>query len=284
MNNFVYTDKQEFSKKLENMKKEGLENLHFLADFDNTLTKAFVNWKKIPSLNAILRETKWYFLDEINKKDIELFEKYHPKEIDPNLNIKEKIKYMEIWWKESFRNSIKWWITKKILKEIWKNEKIQLREWVKEFLEFLNKNNIPLIIISASWVGKLSIKYFLEEHNLLFPNIEIISNDFVWDKNWKAIDYKRPIIHSFNKSETLISNFPEIYSKIKNRKNVILLWDSLGDHHMVDGFEYKNLINIWFLNTKVEELLEEYKKRYDILVLNDGDFGVVNEILEEIKS
>ena len=53
---------------------------------------------------------------------------------------------------------------------------------------------------------------------------------------------------------------------------------------MVDGFLYKNLINIWFLNTKVEELLEEYKKRYDILVLNDGDFGVVNEILEEIKS
>ena len=39
----------------------------------------------------------------------------------------------------------------------------------------------------------------------------------------------------------------EIYKKIKDRKNIILLWDSLWDHHMSDGFDYDNIINIWFL-------------------------------------
>jgi len=54
-------------------------------------------------------------------------------------------------------------------------------------------------------------------------NIKIISNDFEWDKNGKAINYKKPIIHSFNKSETVLKDRPEIYEKVKNRTNVILL-------------------------------------------------------------
>jgi 5'-nucleotidase len=79
-----------------------------------------------------------------------------------------------------------------------------------------------------------------------------------------------------------LKEFPEIFEKIQNRKNVILLWDSLWDHHMVDGFDYENLIKIWFLNDKVDELLDEYKKRYDIVITWDWDFGVVNDIMKEI--
>ncbi len=282
-NNYIFTDKNYYNLVLDNIKNEGLDNLHFLADFDNTLTKAFVNWKRTPSLVSVLRWKDWLLWEEVAKKDIELFEKYHPKEIDPNLSIEEKIKYMEFWWKESFELFIESWLTKNILEEIWRTDKVELREWVKEFLEFLNQNNIPIVIISASWIWKLSIKYFLEENNIYYPNIEIISNDFIWDKNWKAIDYKRPIIHSFNKSETIISDFSEIYLKIKNRKNVILLWDSLWDHHMVDWFNYKNLIKVWFLNYKVNELIEEYKKRYDILILNDWDFKFINNLLLTLK-
>ena len=52
---------------------------------------------------------------------------------------------------------------------------------------------------------------------------------------------------------------------------------------MVEGFDYENLIKIWFLNEKVEELLEEYKKRYDVIVTKDGSFDVVNGMMNEIK-
>ncbi|MDQ7023569.1 MAG: hypothetical protein Q9M97_08815 [Candidatus Gracilibacteria bacterium] len=93
----------------------------------------------------------------------------------------------------------------------------------------------------------------------------------------------KPVIHVFNKDETVLKNFPEIHDKIEKRKNVILLGDSLGDPHMVDGFEYKNLIKIGFLNEKESALLENYKEKYDLIITGDGDFSVINEIMESIK-
>jgi hypothetical protein len=51
---------------------------------------------------------------------------------------------------------------------------------------------------------------------------------------------------------------------------------------MIEGFDYENLIKIWFLNDKIDELLEEYKKHYDIIITWDWDFWVVNKIVEEI--
>ena len=212
------------------------------------------------------------------------------------VELSEKNKYMLEWWEKTFELFIEFGLTKEKIKNAVFNWSIDFRDWVEYFCKNLYKNNIPLIIISASWLGKYWVQYFLERENIFFKNIEIISNNFIWDKKWKAIWYNKPIIHSFNKSETILKNNEKIYSKIENRKNVILLWDSLWDHHMVDWFEYKNLIKIWFLNDithpsplftiegkKDSELLEAYKKRYDIIITWDWDFDIVNKIMEEIK-
>ena len=51
---------------------------------------------------------------------------------------------------------------------------------------------------------------------------------------------------------------------------------------MVGGFKYDGLMKIAFLNDKIEENLGEYKKNFDIIVLNDGNFYFVNEIMREI--
>ncbi len=283
MQNITYSNKQSFLKTLENIKKDWISNLHILADFDNTLTRAFVNGERTPSLTSLLRWKEGALWEECAIKDEELFNIYYPIEIDSTINLDEKNIKMIEWWTKSFELFIEYWLSKDNLRKIAKNEWIRLRDWANEFLEFINKNNIPVIIISASWIWNKSISYFLEERWLMFDGIEIISNDFEWCEGWKAIAYKKPIIHSFNKSETVLKENPEIYKKIENRKNIILLWDSLGDHHMVDWFEYDNLINIWFLNHNEEKLMEEYKKRYDIVITWDGDFDIVNEILEKIK-
>ncbi len=282
MKNIIYSDKNKLEETLEKMKKDWLWNLHILADFDNTLTKAFVNWVKTPSLVSVVRWKNWLLWEQCAIDDTKLFEKYYPIEKNPNIPVEEKKKYMLEWWEKSFNLFIKHWLSLDILEEIWKTDLIEFRKWIKEFFEFTYKNNIPVVIISASGLWVESIEIILKHNNLDYPNIEIISNNFIWNNKWKAIWYKKPIIHSFNKDETVLESLPEIFDKIKNRKNVILLWDSLWDHHMVDGFEYKNLINIWFLNDKVEVLLEEYKKRYDIVITWDWDFGVVNNILKSI--
>jgi len=68
------------------------------------------------------------------------------------------------------------------------------------------------------------------------------------------------------------------------RKNVILLGDLVADVGMIEGFPYKNLIKIGFLNENVDERLKEFKKNYDVVIINDGDMNYVNELVGEILS
>lgn len=79
-------------------------------------------------------------------------------------------------------------------------------------------------------------------------------------------------------------DFPAVFTQIHNRKNVILLGDSLGDPGMVTGFEYDNLLKIGFLNPGSEHMSEQYQKAYDILIENDGDFSLVNKTIYSIVS
>lgn len=280
-NNIIYSDKEKVLEIMQKIKKNGVSKLHFLADFDNTLTKAFVNWKKSASMVAILRWEDKTLWEECALEDQKLFNKYHPIEFDPNVEINEKKEKMTEWWTQSLELFVKYGLNLDSLKNIASTDKIHLRDWADEMIKILNKNSIPLVIISASWFWLKSIEYYLSHRNLFFDNIDIVSNDFIWDKSWIAIDFKKPIIHSFNKDETVLENFPKIHDKIESRKNVILLGDSMWDHHMVDWFEYENLLKIWFLNYREEENLEAYKERYDIIITWDWDYKFLLDFLNE---
>ena len=92
---------------------------------------------------------------------------------------------------------------------------------------------------------------------------------------------REPIIHTFNKDEALLQNTC-FFPKVEKRKNIILIGDSLGDVNMAMGFAYNNIIRIGFLNDQVEENLENFKLAYDIVILGDGSFDYINELLAEI--
>ena len=230
---------------------------------------------------AVLRWDEKLLWEECAIEEEQLFNYYHPIEFDSSVEINEKKEIMLEWWTKSLKLFVKYWLTIDNLNKISQTNKIQLRDWTDKLLKILNFNNIPFVIISASWFWKKSIEFFLNFRNLFLSNIDIISNDLIWNENWLAIDYNKTIIHSFNKDETVLENFPEIHSKIENRKNIILLWDSLWDHHMADWFKYNNLLKIWFLNYREEENLEEYKKRYDIIITWDWNFDYLNNFLNE---
>lgn len=134
--------------------------------------------------------------------------------------------------------------------------------------------------MSASWLWDESIIETLKFHNLYFSNVDVISNVYIWDNNWFAIDYKKPHIHLFNKNENFIKD-SFVYEKIKNKKNIILLGDSIWDSNMCDWFEYKNILKIWFLNYNIDENIEEYKKHYDLIITWDWDFEFVYDLLKK---
>lgn len=270
-----------FKETLEKIKKEGKEKLHILVDFDKTLTKFKVDNKKIPSVISLLRDGD-YISPEYAAKAHELYAKYHPIEIDANATTEEKKKAMSSWWTEHFNLLIKSHLNKKHLEQISNSSKIKFRKGVLEFLDHLNENKIPLIIISSSGLGD-TIPMLLQKENKLYVNINIITNKYIWDEKGFAKGVKKTIIHSMNKDETILKKIPKIYEKIKDKKNVILLGDSLGDTEMITGFDYNHLLKIGFLNENIEELKEKYKKNFDLVIMNDGDFSKVNEVIKQIK-
>lgn len=280
MSNILIPNPQDFNEKFQKIIAWWPEKFHVIADFDRTLTNAFVDGKSRPSLVTVM-ENKWYLWPDFSEKSKKNFEKYHPIEIDPNISLEEKKVWMHNRRRDQFELMITSWLSREIIKKTIQSEEIIFRDWYQEFFDLLYNAKIPLVIFSASGLWYEGIYYSLEKVKKLYDNVDIISNAFVWDENGKAIAIKEPIIHSFNKEETLIKDFP-IYDEIKERKNIILLGDGLGDVKMADGFDYENIIKIWFLNRDKPEYRETFSEVYDLLILGDGPMDEVNEILKKI--
>lgn len=281
MENIIIANQEKFEQIKAEMKKGGASALHILADFDRTLTKAFINGKFIPSLISVLRDGD-YLTPEYRRKAHELFNFYRPIEKNPAIPIEQKKKLMEEWWTAHFKLIVQSGLTKKEVEAAIQSSSIQFREGAGDFFNFLKAKNIPLVILSSSGLGVEGIELCLKREGKLYNNIHIVSNSLEWDENGKAIGIKHPIIHSMNKDEAMLSNIPEIFNEIRGRKNVLLLGDSLSDPEMIDAFEYENLIKIGFLNENPEEYLESYKKTFDVVILNDGSMDFVNELISEI--
>lgn len=276
----IISNPENFKKIKYKIKEEGYSNIHIVSDFDRTLTYGAINGVKTPSIISMLRDGN-HLREDYTKKAQALFDKYHPIEINPLIPLQEKKKNMREWWETHNRLLIKSGLSKSDLEDIIKNGFVKLRDGIQEFLDFLYQNNIPLIIFSASGCGDI-IPMFFKKIERDYPNISYVINQFNWDEDGRAISTKGRIIHSLNKDETILKGIPEIYSKIKNRKNVLLLGDSLEDLWMIKDFPYKNLLKIGFLNFDYDKLREEYKKNFDIILEGDGDLNPVNSLISEL--
>ncbi len=282
MSNILIPNPQKLHDTIEKISQAGKDKFHVIADFDRTLTKAFIDGKQNTSLVSVIQE-QGYLWPDFTEQSRKNFDKYHPIEIDPRVSLEEKKKAMTERRNVQFDLIIKSWISRDIIKEVIEKEPIAFREGYEEFFDLLNKNAIPLVILSASGLGYESIYYVFEKIHALTDNIDIISNAFIRDENGKAIGVREPVIHSFNKDETVLKDFP-IYQKIKDRKNVLLLGDSLWDVDMAKGFDYENILKIWFLNNDTPEHREKFSEVYDMIILWDGSMDEVNRILKKIVS
>lgn len=279
--NVIISTPAKFKQLKKIFKEQGKDKIHILADFDRTLTKAFVNGEKISSIISILRKEN-YLDDEYSQITSELFNKYHPIEIDSRLPIAEKKIKMAEWWRLHNAELVKHGLNKKHLAKVVASSRIKFRKGSLEFIDILYKNDIPLVIMSSSGLGNFTISQLLDKQNRLYNNIHIISNRMEFDAAGKVIAFKEPVIHVLNKDETVVRDFPEIFVRIKEKKNVILLGDNIEDIGMIEGFDYDNLLKIGFLNYEIEKNLEQYKQNYDIVILNDGDIDFINQFLNDL--
>ncbi len=278
MEKVIISNNSELEKKKTKFKSSGISSLHVVTDFDKTLTKAFNKKEKVGTAIAQIRNNN-YLSTEYTKKAFGLFNHYHLIETDPNLTIDKKIHFMEEWWSKHLGLIVSSGMKKEIVEDIVNKEFILAREGLGEFLSFLNKYEVPVLILSSA-LGDV-IDGFLKKKNLLSDNMHIISNYFNFDENGLAKGYKGKIVHVFNKDESQVKNTP-YFERISKRKNVLLLGDSLGDLKMTGQIGFDEIIKIGFLNENVEQNLEEYKKHFDVIILNDGSLEFVNNLLKEL--
>jgi cytosolic 5'-nucleotidase 3 len=273
MQNVLIPRPGEFKETLDNIRRGGAGNLHVVSDFDKTLTRCFVNGKKIPSLISILRDGHFLAPDYSGKAQA-LYDKYHAIEIDPSVPLDEKRAQMLEWWTLHYELLIGSGLKKDDIAEAAKSEKIRLREGVPEFFEILNTQKIPLVILSAAGLGTEMISMSWERNGMFFDNIHIISNAMNFDDEGRAVSVKEPIVHSLNKNYEVVKADP-VFEKLLERKNIFLLGDGLEDADMAQGFRYDNLIKFGFFNEKIESDIEKYKNNFDALILSDGSLDLV---------
>jgi 5'-nucleotidase len=267
-----------FEEKLNTIITDGAKELHIVTDFDKTLTKAWNRKRKVHTIVAQLREGN-YLSEGYKEKADEFYNTYHPIEISKTIPMNEKKKKMIEWWGTHIKFISKHGMNKKIVNDIAKN-KIILRKGTLNFINEIKTKKVPLLILSAA-LGDI-IEKLLKINKVHYNGIHVISNFFKFDKKGNVLGYKGKIVHSLNKNEFEIKNTP-FYKKIKERKNIILLGDSIDDLKMTEGIKFDTILKIGFLNERVEENLEDYKKAFDVIILNDGTMNFVNKLIREIK-
>ncbi len=278
--NVIIVNPDKLGKIKENIKQAGAESVHILSDFDRTLTYHSQAGRKNSALIAVLQDGD-YLPQEYRNQVAALYQKYYPIEYDPDIPLPEKKAAMVEWWNEAFGLLIAFGLTEDIVRRAVADSRIKLRDGVEAWLDTIKALGIPLVIFSASAFGKEAIDVFLDNLQRHLPDIHIMANSFIWNEAGKAVGIREPIIHSYNKDETLIQDFP-FFPEIKNRRNVILFGDSLGDVGMAEGFEHDNLLKIGFLNEGADNNLPSFKQAYDVVIMGDASFDFVNYLFSDL--
>ena len=284
MDKIIISDLEKFNNIKDSFIKDGIDKIHIIADFDGTLTKTNINKDgKDPSIISLLRSEKYNYLgDDYSNKAKILFEEYHPIEIDSSLDLSFRKNKMSEWWKKHLELLIESKLKFEHIEKVALCGAIQLKDGCRDLFIFSKENNIPIVIMSANGIGD-TMSIYLNHNDCLFDNVYFITNHFEFDNNGFAINYSLPIIHSLNKDETTDKDFNNIYENVREKRNVILIGDGMGDTKMAEGFDYNNLLKIGFLHEKQEENLEYYKNNYDVVLLEDNSIEFVNDFLKEIS-
>lgn len=283
----------ELEKKKIAIKAAGPSKLQVIADFDMTLTKYWVDGKRGQSTHALLKQGNTDY--DLKRKEIHDY--YYPLEICPTIPIDEKTKLMEEWWEKTHALLIEGGLTHAAIRNSVTNSVIDFRDGVIQLFEILEKNGVPVLIFSAG-LADIIEEVLRQKLQRNFKNIEVVSNRMIFDDKGNLTGFRGKTIHVLNKNEHALEMAAPIHEKmgsndvpddsgasvLRNRTNVLLLGDHIGDLGMSDGLDFENRISIAFLNDNVEQWMETYKQAFDIVLPNDASMRKVVDLVHELFS
>ncbi|KAI8005964.1 Cytosolic 5'-nucleotidase 3A [Camellia lanceoleosa] len=226
----------------------------------------------------------------------ELYEYYHPLEFNPTIPLDKKAKLMEEWWGKTHALLIEGGLTFDAIKNSVANATIAFREGVVELFEFLEENDVPVLIFSAG-LADIIEEVLRQKLHKSFKNVKVVSNRMVFDQSGQLVSFKGKTIHVLNKNEHALDMAAPVHdhlgdpdepiddtASVKKRTNVLLLGDHIGDLGMSDGLNYETRISVGFLNDNVMNSLDSYREAFDVLYLNDAPMWGVLKLVSQLCS
>eukprot|EP01116_Phalansterium_solitarium_P019782 TRINITY_DN5655_c0_g2_i1.p1 TRINITY_DN5655_c0_g2~~TRINITY_DN5655_c0_g2_i1.p1 ORF type:complete len:289 (-),score=32.17 TRINITY_DN5655_c0_g2_i1:145-1011(-) len=264
--------------KLNVLRTDGMPSVQVIADFDMTLTTFMTNGKRgMSSHNTI--ESSGMLGAEHAAKATALVQKYYPIEIDHSIPLDRKAALMVEWWVGAHELLVEHGMRADYIPEMVHRANLAFRNGTLQLFQKLHMHDVPVLIFSAG-VGDI-IREALRQRLVELPNVHVISNFMTFDDRGFTTGFKGNLIHTFNKQDVVIKGTP-FFETVKDRRNVILLGDGLGDLQMSKGMSPKTVLSVGFLNDRVEERKQAYLDAFDIVVLNDGPMDVVHAIVDAV--
>ncbi|XP_065564520.1 cytosolic 5'-nucleotidase 3-like isoform X2 [Artemia franciscana] len=279
--------------KLVSIGKGGHSKLQVITDFDHTMTKAHHKKKEGLTCDGIVGRSS-RVTQEFKDENRRLLHQYYPIEVDPHLTPEEKIPYMQQWYDGIHEALKKCDIYKKDFETMVQESEIHFRDGLDAFVDMTFRMDIPFLIFSAG-IGDV-IDACLVQHGLKKTNVHTISNFATFAPDGKFIAYDlTKLVLMFNKKQHALTA-TSYFGDIKQRNNVIVMGDSLGDADMAEGVhEPGTILKIGFLNDEgregskstktvdsIEERLPRFMEAFDLVLVDDQTFNIPLEILSTI--
>jgi len=278
--NVEVADQKAAEEKISNIIQGGPSKLQFIVDFDYTLSRAHKEGKPVDCSWGVF-ENYHELPSDYHQKVKSVRDKYYPIEIDVTISLEKKIPLMIEWYKEANKLLAESKVKSSWFPSMVKESNCELRDGTNTLLNKLHEVNIPVLVLSAG-LGNL-IEEIMTHFGVLNDNTTLISNFLEFDSDGVVVGLKddENLIHMYNKSDIIGKKSQG--DNFKNRKNVIVMGDSLGDLKMADGVvDPEEILTIGFLNKNISESLEVYKQNFDIVLVDDQSMNFPNSLLSEL--
>ncbi|XP_052737924.1 7-methylguanosine phosphate-specific 5'-nucleotidase isoform X2 [Bicyclus anynana] len=213
-------------------------------------------------------------------EELRLADIYKPIEVDSTMSIEDKTKHMVVWYLAAHELLKGVRFPRKELIEVSQKMTECFRTGVKDLISWSERQQVPVLVFSAG-LGECVVAA-LTAANYMLPHVKVVSNFLALDENDTVIGIKGDVIHTYNKNEAAIKD-TEYYTMVKERNNVLLMGDNIGDAGMAEGMEHCDVIvKIGFLGRNTEANLQSYMDKFDVVLVNEHTMDVANAILNMV--
>jgi cytosolic 5'-nucleotidase 3 len=274
MTDVIIPNEKEFNEKLKRLILGGKDNLHVISDFDATLSKSLSSNEKSNTTFGKIQNSG-LLGESFERKSKELKDYYQPIEHSIGLAKEEKAVKMREWTVKAWNLIVESKLNRSLIDEINENQKIEMRLGALDFVTDVTSIDIPLLIYSGG------IKEIIDGALKEEASMEVLSNYFLFDDQGEINGWIPKLIDSSAKTGDYIKQFSH-FEKIKEKDHVIVMGDLVEDLRVLEGLDHQVELKIGFLNRNVEENLDIFKEKFDVVIINDGPMTFVNEMIKQI--